>query len=337
MRQNVRNFMVGLVSIGSIIGVSALLMMFGELDRWLKDRYPIIVELNNAGGIRDGSLVTLNGVPVGMVDRLRLSDNPDYPVQIVAIVSEGVVLPATVSPRVEASLIGGGATLQLVGHPNPSLPALPTDGTAVIRGIHRTLAEQISHELDARTKPLLSALESFNDLSATWSRFGENLNDFVKPIAPGEEDDPANLRLAATRFNAILERADEALALANEWLGDDQLRRDAAEAVKKASALMENASAAVDRYAALADDLKGDADVFMKRLVPVMDEMGRALEQVRAVTTLASEGDGTVGLLLNNPELYRSLADAAQRLERTLALVEQLVEKIRAEGLTVEF
>ena len=61
------------------------------------------------------------------------------------------------------------------------------------------------------------------------------------------------------------------------------------------------------------------------------------LERIGQLSTLASEGDGTVGLLLRNPDLYNSLADSAKRLEATLRKVELLLEKIREEGLGVSF
>ena len=40
---------------------------------------------------------------------------------------------------------------------------------------------------------------------------------------------------------------------------------------------------------------------------------------------------------MTNPDLYRSMEDAARRLERTLAELERLLQKIRDEGLAVGF
>ena len=52
---------------------------------------------------------------------------------------------------------------------------------------------------------------------------------------------------------------------------------------------------------------------------------------------LAAEGDGTVALMLNEPDLYRSLDDAARRLEQALREVTLFIEKVKAEGLPVNF
>ena len=41
--------------------------------------------------------------------------------------------------------------------------------------------------------------------------------------------------------------------------------------------------------------------------------------------------------MLNSPDLYLSLPDAAIRLERALTDLQLLVQKIRAEGLPIDF
>lgn len=337
MREGVRNFIVGAASIGGLIGLSAILMMFGELDRWLKPRYELLVALNNAGGLREGSLVTLNGVPVGAVDAVGFIDDADHPVAVYTLIDEAIRLPQGVKPQIESSLIGGGATLQLVGTPGGA--ALATDGSARIEGTHLTLVEQIAAQLDDRMTPLLNSLESFNTLSQTYTDLGKNLNEMVREQSGDELDGGAapNIRTAAAKLNEVLDRADEAMELAQTWLGDEQLRSDAKAAVTKATTLFDQATKAVDRYAELAEQLKGQSSEVMAKLLPVMDQLHDSLAHVRRAAQLAADGEGTVGLLLNDPSLYESLDTAAERLQRTLSLVEQLVEKIKAEGVKLEF
>ena len=68
-----------------------------------------------------------------------------------------------------------------------------------------------------------------------------------------------------------------------------------------------------------------------------MDALGATLEEVRRVAKLASEGQGTAGQLLNNPDLYNSLNDAAVRLNRTLTDLQVLIQQLRAEGFIIQF
>jgi hypothetical protein len=83
--------------------------------------------------------------------------------------------------------------------------------------------------------------------------------------------------------------------------------------------------------------METDVDALVNRLLPVADEAARTIEDVRRLTRAAIDGDGTVALLLRNPDLYLSLDDAAQRLELAAREVQLLAEKLKKEGLPIGF
>ncbi|MHC4775584.1 MAG: hypothetical protein ACYTBR_10010, partial [Planctomycetota bacterium] len=91
----------------------------------------------------------------------------------------------------------------------------------------------------------------------------------------------------------------------------------------------------IDEFTKLASRINTDADTVVHRLIEVSDEMTATLQEVRTLARKASAGEGTVGQLLNNPDLYKSLDDAADRMERTLRDVQLLLEKIKGDGLRV--
>ena len=45
----------------------------------------------------------------------------------------------------------------------------------------------------------------------------------------------------------------------------------------------------------------------------------------------ANAGEGSLGMMLNNPDLYNALTDAAVRLERTLVEIQLFIQKVKAE------
>ncbi|MHC4350970.1 MAG: hypothetical protein ACYS15_20920, partial [Planctomycetota bacterium] len=108
---------------------------------------------------------------------------------------------------------------------------------------------------------------------------------------------------------------------------------DAREAIHNAGVLIDQATATLDEFTKLAGRLDADAETVIERLIQVADEMATTLQEVRGLAQKASSGDGTVGLLLNNPDLYESLDDAADRMERTLRDIQLLLDKIRGDGL----
>ena len=236
-------------------------------------------------------------------------------------------------PYSQTSIFGGSAILELEhtgsGLQDDTAFFPKADGSNDIYSpIRFRLIEQITAELDERMRPIVSSLEAFQKLSETYTAFGENLNKILSTSEDGE---------TIRNLNNVLTQISEALQLAKKWLGDDQLLNDFRRSVENANLLIEKATSTLDRYTRLADELEEDADTIVKGLLPISDQIASTLEHVRNGTRLAIEGDGTVSQLLNNPDLYRSLDDAAVRLERTLVEIQLYIEKIKTEGLDIDF
>jgi hypothetical protein len=342
MTEPARNFMVGAASIVALLAISGLLFFFGELDPLLHARYPINVALNDAGGVRPGSVIELSGVPVGLVEALEFRPDAEYPVLLRAQIEGNRRIPARAAPAVIKPLIGGASVLHLAV--SPPIPGdapgdLPTDGTGLLRGRYRSIAEEIVTSLDERMKPVLASLETFHELSDTYITLGRNLNGLVQPQDEQalQNGEAPNLRTTVARLFAAVEEGREALALARAWLGDEPMRTDAREALRKANQLIDTAAATFDRYSALAGTLETSATDLVHHLLPVTDELAATLEEVRRLTRLATEGQGSIAQLLGNPDLYNALTEAAIRLEKSLVDAQLLIQKIKAEGLPVRY
>ena len=321
-----KHVLLGLTSIVAVIGAVVLLMMFGELESLVRGHYLVTLDCPNAAGLRSGSGIELNGVPVGQVKEILNTNDPDYPVRIIVKIDEDVRIPVNAVPVAMASLLGGSATL-MFDAPGGGDSMLPTDGRANMRGpIQSGLMREFSGAFDSRMQPLIEGLEDFRELA-------RNLNDLVKPVDPDQPGETRNIRTAVVSLNKVLDDVAEALAMAQAWLGDDQLRGDAGIAVHNANVLIEQATETMVQFADLAGRIQIDSESVSRHLAPVLDELSSTLEEVHGLIGRASEGRGTIAQLLNNPDLYVSLNDAAIRLERTLRDIQLLVERVSNDGL----
>lgn len=340
MREGLRNFVTGIVGIVALLGFAFLLMLFGELDLFKTRGWEVTVAINDAAGLRSGSTVTLNGVPIGRVERVEAVDDAIHPVQIVAMISQEHRLPQPVTPQIQSSLIGGGGTLRFQTTPDVTRfdRFYPQDGSAVITGETKGLPEQVAQMIGEQIGPLARGLESFGRLADTYDRLGRDLDDLVKPLSADEANAgaAANLRVTIAKVNSTLDEMRASLGDARRWLGDDGLRGDVASTVRDTKALIGDARVAVEKYSALAENLSRDADTLVAKLDPVAEQISQTLAEMRRIATLATTGDGTVAQLLTRPELYRSLVDSSRRLERALAETELLMKKIKQEGLKLD-
>jgi phospholipid/cholesterol/gamma-HCH transport system substrate-binding protein len=278
----------------------------------------VTLECPNAAGLRSGSAIELNGVPAGHVKDVVNTNDPEYPVRVVANIDDEVLIPDNAVPVSMASLLGGSATL-MFDAPGGSVSMLPTDGRASMRGpIQSGLMREFSGAFEG--------LDDFRELA-------RNLNDLVSPVDPARQGETINLRTAVVTLNQVLDDVAEALVMAKTWLGDDLLRSDARTAVHNANILIEQATETMVQFADLAGRIQTDSESVSKHLAPVLDELASTLEEVHGLIARASAGQGTIAQLLNNPDLYVSLNDAAIRLERTFREVQLLIEKVKGDGL----
>ncbi|MBC23261.1 MAG: hypothetical protein CMJ32_05020 [Phycisphaerae bacterium] len=329
MTENQRNFLVGLSTMVALAGLALLLMFFGEFDTYINARYPMRVSLNSAGGLRQGSPVTMDGVPVGIVQSVSLTGQPDAPVMLVILVNDSIRVPDPSEPVISTALISGSSKLEL----NPTAEAR-------LQGRYYVVSETIDES------PLLrgtyeDTFSSIQELARTYTVLGQNINQMLQPLQLDENgapiDQPDSLRTTVRRANQILVSVNDAVMLAQSWLDDDLLRQDARDAVANAAMLFQSATIAVDRIGQLASSLEGNSEEVVVMLRQVSDRISSALDQVNQLAAKAGNGEGTIGLLLNDPNLYQSLADAATRLDKTLKQIELMVQKIRDEGLSVDF
>ena len=332
MNDRGRNFVIGLVTIIALVGLSILLLQFGELDRFLNPSYQIQIKLNAAGMTRTGSAINLNGVRVGTVSNVELVDDPRYPVLVTASVEKTYPIPIGSTANVADAMIGSGGRveLELPDPYDPNAPTYPMDGTAVLAGNWSSLADSIGSQLQSSMTPVLDSLDSFNALAKTWTGVGERVDRMLDPAL---SDEPGSVASAIEEFNATLAQAKKALELAQDWLGDEQLHADVSSAAFKANRLLESAAIAVNNVTTLAEGLGNDANRLTDAVIPVTEQMSVTLVRVEEVLKQASQGDGTIGQLMKNPDLYRSLEEAARKLETTLGQLELLLQKIRDEGL----
>ena len=72
-----RNFVLGLASLVAVGGLG-LLLLFGELDTLVRGQYEVRLDCPNAVGLRSGSNIELNGVPVGHIGEVSNTRDREF-------------------------------------------------------------------------------------------------------------------------------------------------------------------------------------------------------------------------------------------------------------------
>jgi len=291
--------LVGIAIVAAVI-IGIIGVRFLEGLPLLGAGYPLVAIFPDAQGITAGSPVRVSGVRVGRVDRVRLGTDAQQ------VIIDMIIDPAAQIPRGARISTSGFAALGDVqvsitpGPPqNPPLAARDTLYADVEADLVAYLQDR-GPELFDRADTLLAAA------SGTFSTAEHLLTDTQ-----------GDLRQTLAALRGTTTAADQILRAERQRISD-------------ALASFQAASAGA---AQLTTDLQGftatHADTValaLSNLNQVLARTDAALHQVDATTAQVdlilhklNAGEGTLGLLLNEPDLYYQLEETLTNLNRVIA------------------
>jgi phospholipid/cholesterol/gamma-HCH transport system substrate-binding protein len=331
-----RDLIIGLTGILGLLGLAAMLVLFDELDLVEEPTYPVTLRLDKAAGVGPGSPVTLNGVVIGQVRTTRTAADPRDGVVMDLAIIEDQPLPRAVDVAVERDLVGS-TRLAFNTMPRGEGPDGTVEPGGEIVASAGGLLEQIGGLLDERISPFGEAAESVKQLADTYTRVGERVELMLDPAGvDGEGGGEVNVFRTVAKLEAAVDEA-------RGWLGDAELREGAADAVAQAERTLAEVEEAASAFRTAAvnieDEARGtraDAQKAIDGFVEATASVQSALEEVQRLSATARTGRGSLALLLNDDNLYRSINDASVRLEKMLLEAQLLMEKYRTEGIDID-
>jgi phospholipid/cholesterol/gamma-HCH transport system substrate-binding protein len=313
-----QNLIVGFTTLGALIGLAVLLLLFGYVPQMLKSGYYVTLELPDASSLNPGSRVELAGIDIGEVESIQFQQPATRGVAVLMRIRDEVEIPQSATPQVDKPLLGGSPTIKfnikIDGQP---VDHLPKDDSAVVSGKLGALAGAFG-ELERVT-------ESFENLSTQWQAVGQKLDTMLEPrdlAAVEAGDQPGNLTTVVARFDRRLTEFREVLAGIDGVVNDPQLRKDlaatTANAARATGELSQTMATLEQKYAGLAD------------------EVAQAIGQMNKLFESAGDERGTVGKLLADPSLYNGLEDATRRIGAAADELQLLIQKWKDEGVPVK-
>jgi len=320
-----------------------LLMLFGYVPKLLETGYVVRVELEHAGGLSKGSVARLSGIRIGRITSIELTTAPKVGVMAVIMIDEGIRIPQDVQVKVAAPIFTGSSSLAFnipaEAEREPSIGMLPTDGSVVLQGEVPELVSEFAGALRTAFEGSVESIkaelvepldqfdrieENFNTLSQHWIEVGQRLEDLLEDRSLDEVDAKqvkGNLTTVLKRMDQRLAQMKDTLTEARQWIKHttDEVHDTAAEIKSTAGTTAQSVEQLTRRYVALADGLS------------------KAIGDIQKLAFKASQGQGAVGKLLNDPVLYDSLNDSAERIGQAADEFRLLIEKWKAEGLPVQF
>ncbi len=333
-----RNFVVGLFAIVAIAALAVLVILFDRGAMWVvgSQTYPVQVKLREAAGTRAGNLVTLNGIEIGRVSEVGLFDSAalaeEYNVRVTIQVDTRYQLTEGTTARLTEPVLGQGRPPVEILPGDPSAPALAAGST--ISGEVRGAVESIfpGHVVSTFTNAATQISDSARALTPVLSDLHEIL----------EKRDPTDVDRATAmqgNLSSAMARLDQSLRHFNDVLGDpetkSQLRdgvanlyqmtedgklvmSDFRSAATDARELMATARGSVDKLNQTITGLDGEVKTVSRSVRGSLNKMDSFLDTLNQIAQPIARGEGTIGRIIRDNELYETLVLTMRRLGEML-------------------
>jgi phospholipid/cholesterol/gamma-HCH transport system substrate-binding protein len=341
---------VGLVVIFASITLAVLIFLMTGPTGLFTKKISVVAYLDNAGGLRVGAPVRLEGVDIGNVtDITVIPSHGKTPVQVTLKVSMkyagGLRKDSTVTLSTAGVL---GETFVDIDSRQASGPVvqngdvLHTIETPDFNDVIRTTQGSLQNVdiLVRRVDRIVTQIESGNGSigkliydQGLYNRLNTTLNEvqsMVQMISQGKgsigkliaSDDLYNKANASVdKLNAIIDQINSGQGTVGKFIKDPALYNNANETIKKANQLMADINSGKGALGKFASDPE-----FARKLDNTMTKLSNIADKI-------DSAQGTAGLLLTDPKLYNN---ADQMLVETRGLIKAIRENPK-KYLTIHF
>ncbi len=269
-----------------VLGITALILGFSYLksNSLLGKSTTLYAVYDHVGGLQSGTTVSLNGFSVGTIDDITFLDETGK-LMVSFTLTTDLPIPADSKAELYDTSVIGGKGLQIV---------LGTPGSTIAQN-GDTLTSMVKIGMTDRITELMEPLEAkVNSAIVETDLLMKNLNQLL------DTDSQALLRETLKNFSetsaslkVISKNVSENLAANEKALGT--ILENTAELISNLSSVSQTLNEA---------DLKG-----------LMTDLDASISATKEILEGIKNGDGAVGQIFTNQELYVSLTSNLNQLE----------------------
>lgn len=250
---------------------------------------------DNVDGLTESKPVMVNGFQIGRVSKMELLENGKIRVEF-RISSSYPVPSNTIARIVSADLLGSKAIVFDLGNS----PTLAKDGGVLQSDVQANLLEKV--------EPLQNKIENLViKLDSVLSGVNSALNDEF------QRDFKSSLRSISASLNNIENITNDVESL----MGTEKMRlANIMQNLESITDNFKNNNVTINRILGNLDNLSDDLAAM--EIKSTVDNANQAMADVQAVTDKINRGEGSLGLLVNDDQLYNNLNSASAELDELI-------------------
>jgi ABC-type transporter Mla subunit MlaD len=339
MNTTYRSFIVGTFVLAGLVLLGLMIYWFGQVAFYFRGGYIVHGHLPSAVGVREGKRVHMDGIDIGDVRDVHTSQ-PERPgVWVDMHINPGFLIPTYAEFVAQQSTIGDLYLDFQTSAKKPPAVTLYLKPKARVDG--RVVAPTLlPEELVADVRKGLSTLKALEPVAANIQKLTE-----PPPLKPGEETYQRNL------WSALNEFQEASAELRNQLHENDsnfnKLLRNANSSAQDLSETLRKAQETLAEATTTFKELRGRADLLADKLTDDADKVAETLAKLDKAVDQATEtmtsinrtfddinrGQGTLGKLATDDELYRALTTLMENLNVVADNANRLLTLWRQKGI----
>ncbi|NQD72174.1 MCE family protein [Sphingobacterium shayense] len=257
-------------------------------------------DYDNVDGLSTSKPVVVNGYQIGRVSRMSLLDNGKIRTHF-KIKNDYAIPSNTVARIVSADLLGSKAIVFELGNST----TLANDGDPLLSDVQANLLEKVE-PLQKKVENLVVKLDSV--LSAVNTALDDEF----------QRDFKNSLHSISISLNNMERITSDVEGL----MGSEKIRlAKIMQNLESITDNFKNNNAKINSILANLDNLS--SDLSKTEIKATIDNANQAMKDVQAITSKINNGEGSIGLLLNDDKLYNNLNSASSELDSLLIDVKE--------------
>jgi len=286
---------IGLVIIAALV-VSFFGFRFMNDEPLLSSVTLVNTKFDNVDGLLRGSSVYMNGFKVGSVREMSYLGEEDS-VLVEISITEPIKIPVGSTAQLAAPDFLGSSTIQIVKSNNVGM----VEWNGYIKGVQK-----------------IGLLSSFSDqgaaLADTVQATLTQVNKLLRGINEIEEGASSKIEATVDNFKEVTDVVAEIITTRKTEI--DSLIIATNKTLQNISTLSDSSSADLESLVENLEKFSSDLDLLSKNLQESTNSLNSILSKV-------DEGEGTIGLMLNDPSLYNNLDSLTYNLNDLILKIQE--------------
>ncbi len=281
-----REIKTGIIVVGGIL-LFVLGFSFLKATPLFNNSKTFYAVYDHVGGLQPGTQVSINGFTVGNVNQIGFQGSSGRLLVTFSVDSNFEFSKNSLAELYDTGIIGGKG-IQI--HPVFDGATMAASGDTLRSAIKPGLTDLLQKKLAPLQTKIEGAVTNADSLLI-------NFNDVL------DEDTKENLRASIQGLRSTVNSFERSATLFNEILVSNKGKLDSS---------ITNINTITTNFSILSDSIaKADLANTVQSLKATMDNMQMLLGKIE-------NGEGTLGKLVNNDELYNNLSDASKELDLLL-------------------